>query len=108
MMAADSQQQQFTPAWNAPGWSNMLRQHAPLQQIPVPRPLQQVLGPQGPLAGQSLFAALTPAQLFWLTQLMGRNVGQSVPASPVDPWQMMQLLQGPQAAVGQDQGMLPP
>jgi len=89
----------YTPAWDAPGWTNMLRQHAPMQQIPVPHPLQQAMGPQGPLPGQGLFASLTPAQLFWLQQLMGRNVGQPAPASAVNPWQIMSLLQGPQEAV---------
>jgi len=94
---------QYTPAWNAPGWSsNMLRHHATPQQIPFPEPLQQVMGPQGPLPGQGLFASLTPAQLFWLQQLMGRNVGQPAPASAVNPWQIMQLLQGQQAAVAPD------
>lgn len=101
---ADGSDSQYTPAWNAPGWSqNLLRHPAPLQQIPRPSPLQQAMGPQGPLPGQSLFAGLNPAQLFWLQQLMGKNVGQPTPAGgQVNPWLIMQLLAGPQGAVSPD------
>jgi hypothetical protein len=94
---------QYTPAWNAPGWSqNMLRHPAPMQQIPIRPPLQQAMGPQGPLPAQSLFAGMTPAQLFWLQQLMGRNIGAPAPASQVNPWLIQQLLAGPQGAISPD------
>lgn len=82
--------------------NNLLRAyanwHAPIQ-IPLAHPAQQMQVPQGPLPGQGLFANMTPAQQFWFQHLMGQGVGAPAPGGNVDPYWMMMMLQGPQAAM---------
>lgn len=81
---------------------NLLRAWThPVHGIALPQLPQalQVSTHPAELPGASIFAGMSPEQAFWFQHLLGQGVGQGAPPGQVNPYFMMQMLQGPQGAI---------